>query len=299
LHEHHLGLGREGAEGGGEGEDSTRGGQLKDDWGKVVGDPNESDISQEKGEGKGAALLAVLHRDLQRDYQQGATQGGNDPADSDSCLLRSVTDSLYSEYNGYSLVEKLMAVISESFAPQGEGWEELRGGVRNVTALDTSTPLSTEKSVSHTHHVSHVQTVDPVLATLQTLLGQQGCAGVPWRVREWGEWGRGEEGERSVCPEAIVEGALLGGSLAGMHPPPHMTCMYPPPHMTCMYPPPHLLGGSLADCYRLLLSQHCAFLADFLKRRGCSNVGVSPWKELKDSSESSSDSDTQYAWMYC
>ena len=60
----------------------------------------------------------MLHRDLQRDYQQGATQGGNDPADSDSCLLRSVTDSLYSEYNGYSLVEKLMAVISESFAPQ-------------------------------------------------------------------------------------------------------------------------------------------------------------------------------------
>ena len=27
--------------------------------------------------------------------------------------------------------------------------------------------------------------------------------------------------------------------LAGMYPPPHMTCMHPPPYITCMYPPPH------------------------------------------------------------
>lgn len=57
-----------------------------------------------------APLLAVLERDCQ--------QGGKDAADSDTRLLGCVTDSMYTEHDGYALFEKLMAVISESFAPQ-------------------------------------------------------------------------------------------------------------------------------------------------------------------------------------
>ena len=57
-----------------------------------------------------APLLAVLERDCQ--------QGGKDDADSDTRLLGCVTDSVYTEHDGFALFERLMAAISESFAPQ-------------------------------------------------------------------------------------------------------------------------------------------------------------------------------------
>ena len=57
-----------------------------------------------------APLLAVLERDCQ--------QGGTDAADSETRLLGCVTDRMYTEHDGYALFEQLMAVISESFAPQ-------------------------------------------------------------------------------------------------------------------------------------------------------------------------------------
>jgi TBC1 domain family protein 5 len=57
-----------------------------------------------------APLLAVVERDCQ--------QGAKSPAESDAGLIGCVTDSTFTEHDGYALFEKLMEVVSESFAPQ-------------------------------------------------------------------------------------------------------------------------------------------------------------------------------------
>jgi len=57
-----------------------------------------------------APLLAVLERDCQ--------QGLKGAPDSEAALLGAVTDTAFTEHDGYALFEKLMSIISESFAPQ-------------------------------------------------------------------------------------------------------------------------------------------------------------------------------------
>jgi hypothetical protein len=75
-----------------------------------------------------APLLAVLERDC---LQQGPGEGS---ADSDSALLCCVADKSSVEHDGFALFEHLMAIVSESFAPQErkkgkDGQYERPGGV--------------------------------------------------------------------------------------------------------------------------------------------------------------------------